>query len=65
MVILCCNFTVLYSRFSWARGFQDMLKEVHDMAGQHEVIAENTQTQLIQDIQKCVAELKSDRRKVG
>ncbi|XP_053381370.1 formin-binding protein 1-like isoform X2 [Mercenaria mercenaria] len=33
------------------------------MAGQHEVIAENTQGQLIVDIQKCVGELKSDRRK--
>lgn len=41
-----------------------MLKEVHDMAGQHEVIAENTQAQLIVDIQKCAGELKSERRKV-
>ncbi|KAL4219325.1 Formin-binding protein 1 [Mactra antiquata] len=52
------------AQFTWAKGFLDMLKEVHDMAGQHEVIAENTQTQLLQDIQKSVAELKSDRRKL-
>jgi len=42
-----------------------MLKEVHDMAGQHEVIAENTQSQLIINIQKSVTEFKNDRKKVG
>lgn len=52
-------------RFSWARAFQDMLKEVHDMAGQHEVIAENTQQQLINSVHRCVAELKTDRKKVS
>ncbi|XP_060567137.1 cdc42-interacting protein 4 homolog isoform X3 [Ruditapes philippinarum] len=50
-------------QFTWARAFLDMLKEVHDMAGQHEVIAENTQGQLIGELQKCVGELKTDRRK--
>ena len=42
-----------------------MLKELHDLAGQHEVIAENTHAQLIPDIQKCVAELKNNRKKVS
>lgn len=41
-----------------------MLKEVHDMAGQHEVIAENTSAQLISPIQKSVVEFKNDRKKV-
>lgn len=51
------------NQFSWAKSFQDMLKELHDLAGQHEVIAETTQAQLITDIQKCVQEYKTDRRK--
>lgn len=34
------------------------------MAGQHEVIAENTQSQLISSIQKSVTEFKNDRKKV-
>ncbi|XP_052790717.1 cdc42-interacting protein 4 homolog isoform X2 [Mya arenaria] len=50
-------------QFTAAQGFLNMLKEVHDMAGQHEVIAENTQQQLIVDIQKCVIELKQERKK--
>ena len=42
---------------------ENMLTEVHDMAGQHEVIAENTQSQLIINIQKSVTEFKNDRTK--
>jgi len=51
-------------RFTSSKAFLNMLREVHDMAGQHEVIAENTQQQLIADIQKTVNELKQDRKKV-
>jgi hypothetical protein len=64
MVKVSQVFKIFFSRFTWARAFLDMLKEVHDMAGQHEVIAENTQGQLIGELQKCVGELKTDRRKV-
>ena len=42
---------------------ENMLTEVHDMAGQHKVIAENTQSQLIINIQKSVTEFKNDRTK--
>ena len=42
-----------------------MLKELHDLAGQHEVIAENIQGQLVQEAQKLVQDMKNERRKVG
>ena len=44
MVNLCnfANDTFLYVlRYSWSKSFLDMLKEPHDLAGQHEVTAEN------------------------
>ena len=41
-----------------------MLKELHDLAGQHEVIAENIQGQLVQEAQKLVQDMKNERRKV-
>ncbi|XP_052222309.1 formin-binding protein 1-like isoform X3 [Dreissena polymorpha] len=50
-------------QFTTAQAFLDMLKEVHDMAGQHEMIAESTQQQLMADIKKCVMELRTDRQK--
>ncbi|KAK3606674.1 hypothetical protein CHS0354_029584, partial [Potamilus streckersoni] len=50
-------------QFSWAKGFLDMMKELHDLAGQHEVIAETTQATLIKDLLTLVQELKQDRRK--
>ena len=42
-----------------------MLKELHDLAGQHEVIAENIQGQLVQEAQKLVTDMKNERRKVS
>lgn len=52
-----------YGQFSWARAFWDMLKELHDLAGQHEVIAENTQGNLIKDINTLITDYKQDRKK--
>ena len=51
-------------RYTWARSFLDMLKELHDLAGQHEVIAENIQGQLVQEAQKLVSDMKNERKKV-
>ncbi|XP_033733298.1 formin-binding protein 1-like isoform X4 [Pecten maximus] len=50
-------------QYTWANGFLDMIKELHDLAGQHEVIAENTQSSVIKELQSLVAELKADRKK--
>ena len=64
-----CNFVndnFLYIlRYSWSKSFLDMLKELHDLAGQHEVIAENIQGQLVQEAQKLVTDMKNERRKVS
>ena len=56
-------YVTLFS-FSWSQGFNDMIKEVHDLAGQHEVIAENTHAQVIKDAYSLTQELKQDRKKV-
>lgn len=50
-------------QYTWAKSFLDMLKELHDLAGQHEVIAENIQGQLVQEAQKLVQDMKNERRK--
>ena len=42
-----------------------MLKEVHDMSGQHEVIAENLTASIIKEATQMIQELKSERKKVG
>ena len=43
----------------------DMVKEIHDLAGQHEVIAENLQTSVSQDLHMLISELKQERKKVS
>ncbi|XP_021361892.1 cdc42-interacting protein 4 homolog isoform X3 [Mizuhopecten yessoensis] len=50
-------------QYTWANGFQDMIKELHDLAGQHEVIAENTQSSVMKELTVLIAELKADRKK--
>ncbi|XP_052093608.1 formin-binding protein 1-like isoform X5 [Mytilus californianus] len=52
-----------YGQFSWAKAFWDLLKELHDLAGQHEVIAENTQGNVIKDLNNLVQDYKQDRKK--
>ena len=42
----------------------DMIKELHDLAGQHEVIAENLQGTVSKELHALIAELKQERRKV-
>ena len=42
-----------------------MLKEVNDIAGQHEVIAENFSAGLVKQLQTLIQELKTDRKRVG
>ncbi|XP_070177040.1 formin-binding protein 1-like isoform X2 [Littorina saxatilis] len=49
-------------QFTWARAFVDMVKEIHDLAGQHEVIAENLQSTVSRDLQTLIAELKHERK---
>ena len=52
-----------YGQFSWAKAFWDLLKELHDLAGQHEVIAENTQGNIIKEIIGLIQDYKGERKK--
>ena len=52
-------------RFTCTKGFLQMMKEIHDIAGQHEVIAENLGGTIVQDIHSLATELKQERKKVG
>ena len=47
------------------KGFIQMINEVHDIAGQHEVIAENLTTNIVREIYHLVQDLKQERKKVG
>jgi hypothetical protein len=42
-----------------------MLNEINDLAGQHEVIAENLSMAVVSDLTTLVKSMKDDRRKVG
>ncbi|CAI9717467.1 formin-binding protein 1-like isoform X5 [Octopus vulgaris] len=50
-------------QFTSTKAFMDILRELFDLAGQHEIIAENTQIQIIKEIQQLVVELKQERKK--
>ena len=41
-----------------------MLNEINDLAGQHEVIAENLSTAVVSDLNILVKSMRDDRRKV-
>jgi len=41
-----------------------MVNEIHDIAGQHEVIVENLTSLILRDIQLLLLQLKQDRKKV-
>lgn len=41
-----------------------MLNEVNDMAGQHELVAENMMAKIVKEISVLLKELKDERKKV-
>ncbi|XP_013089865.1 formin-binding protein 1-like [Biomphalaria glabrata] len=49
--------------YTWSKAFVDMLKEVFDMASQHEVVAENLQASVSKNLVDLTLELKTDRKK--
>ncbi|XP_070581690.1 cdc42-interacting protein 4 homolog isoform X1 [Ptychodera flava] len=49
--------------YSWSKGFSSVVKEVNDLAGQHELISETLTSQVIKASDELVKELKLDRRK--
>jgi hypothetical protein len=56
--IFICN------RFSCQKAFRDVLTEVNDQAGQHEVVAENLTSAVTKEIVALVKDLKEERKKV-
>lgn len=50
-------------QFTATKAFKVMLNEITDLAGQHEVIAENLSTAVVADLNTLVKSLKDDRRK--
>lgn len=49
--------------FSYCKAFSQVLKEVSDMAGQHEVIAENLTAQIVKEIAAIGKDLREERKK--
>jgi hypothetical protein len=50
-------------QFTSCRGFRDMLNELNDLAGQHEVISENLNQIAARDVQSRVKELKDEKKR--
>ncbi|XP_034234292.1 formin-binding protein 1-like isoform X1 [Thrips palmi] len=50
-------------QYSPCRAFKLVMNEVNDLAGQHEVIAENLQTHIIREVNMLVKDFKEDRKK--
>jgi len=46
------------------RGFFAMTKELQDLAGQHDCIAESMMKNLLKDLQTAIQEVKQERRRV-
>lgn len=51
-------------QYSTCKAFKAMLCEVNDLAGQHEVIAENLQSDVIREINYLVKDIKEERKKL-
>ena len=57
-------FFLFVFRYSPCRAFKQVMKEVGDLAGQHEVIAENLQSNVIREVSIFVKDFKDERKKV-
>lgn len=49
--------------FTCTRGFQEMISEITDMAGQHEWIAENLTNSTMKSLHLLIQQIKNDKRK--
>ena len=61
------NNRMLFCRasFTCVKGFFTMVKELNDLAGQHEQIAENMSSTILKDMQTVVQEVKQERKRVN
>ena len=58
------NLFFFLCRFTCLQAYKNLLNELGDQAGQHEMIAENLSTSVVQELSTLVKQLKDDRRKV-
>ena len=56
---------LLFCRFTYAKYFVSMIKELIDIAGQHESISENMSSQIVADLLQLVQTLRQDRKRVS
>ena len=47
------------------QAYKNLLNELGDQAGQHELIAENLSSSVVQELSTLTKQLKDDRRKVN
>lgn len=50
-------------QFSTCKAFKMLINEVNDLAGQHEVVAENLQAQVLKELTMLVKDLRDERKK--
>ena len=55
---------VWWNRLTCQRSFKDVLNEVNDQAGQHELVAENLTSAVTKEIGVLVKDFKEDRKRV-
>ena len=65
MKALYISCTVSCASFTYMKGFISMMNELNDIAGQHEMIAENIATQIVSDLTQLVMSLRQDRKRVS
>ncbi|KAG8235878.1 hypothetical protein J437_LFUL016451, partial [Ladona fulva] len=56
-------FEFVVARYSPCRAFRTAMTEINDLAGQHEVVAENLQANVIREINVLVKDCKEERKK--
>ena len=54
----------VFARFTCLQAYKNLLNELGDQAGQHEMIAENLSTSVVHELSSLTKQLKDDRRKV-
>lgn len=65
VIVVIIHLGFFVCRYSSCKAFKAMLCEVNDLAGQHEVIAENLQSDVIREINYLVKDIKEERKKVN
>ena len=56
--------SLVFCRFTCMQAYKNLLNELGDQAGQHELIAENLSSSVVQELSSLTKQLKDDRRKV-